>query len=137
MSQVNSLFREEIGACAVVQTRYVMDACNCVRPIILLPPILGMSFVLLALTRLIVSKPKHWVTWSYRTCINFPFLRRKESNTLVFLLNYVIFNSFYLWCELHLKNWEFLFAFEIFFEETKWFLSYQTCFLMRNLIGVW
>ena len=28
-----------------------------------------------------VSKPKHRVTWSHRTCINFPFLRGKESNT--------------------------------------------------------
>ena len=57
-----TLFWEEISACAVVHTRYVMDACDRVRPLILLPPIMGTSFVLVALTRLIVSKPKHRVT---------------------------------------------------------------------------
>ena len=56
------LFREEIGACAAVHTRYVMDACDCVGPIILLPPMMRMSFVLVTLTRLIISKPKHRVT---------------------------------------------------------------------------
>ena len=56
-----SLFREEINACDVVHTRYVMDACDHVRPIILLPPMMRTSFVLVALTRLIVSKPKHRV----------------------------------------------------------------------------
>ena len=59
---LHSMFREEISACASVHTRYVMDACNSVRPIILLPPMMGTSFVLVALTRLIVSKPKHQVT---------------------------------------------------------------------------
>ena len=54
-----SLFQEEISACAVVHKRYVMDAWDRVQPIILLPPIMGMSFMLVALTRLIVSKPKH------------------------------------------------------------------------------
>ena len=54
-----SLFREEIGACAAVHMRYVMDTCDHVRPIILLPPMMGTSFVLVALTRLIISKPKH------------------------------------------------------------------------------
>ena len=71
----SSLFREEISVCAVVHTRYFMDACDRVQPIILLPPIMRTSFVLVALTRLIVSQPKHRVTWSHRTCINFPFLR--------------------------------------------------------------
>ena len=60
--QFPSLFREEISACAAVHTRYVMDTCDCVRPIILLLPMMGTSFVLVALTRLIVSKPKHRVT---------------------------------------------------------------------------
>ena len=77
----NSLFRKEISACAAVHMRYVIDACDCVRPIILFPPMMGTSFMLIALTRLIISKPKHRVTWSHRTCINFPFLRGKESNT--------------------------------------------------------
>ena len=57
-----SLFWEEICACAAVHTRYVMDVCDHVRPIILLPPMMGTSFVLAVLTRLIVSKPKHRVT---------------------------------------------------------------------------
>ena len=69
------LFWEEISACAAVHTRYVMGACNRARAIILLSPMMGTSFVLLALARLIVSKPKHRVTWSHRTCVNFPFLR--------------------------------------------------------------
>ena len=117
--------------------RYVMDTCDHVWSIILLPRRAGMWFMLIVLTRLNVSEPEHWITWSHRSGINFPFLRGEESNTLVFLLNHIIFNSFYLWCKLHLKNREFLFAFETFFEETKWFLSYQICFLTRNLIGVW
>ena len=25
----SSMFREEIGACVAIQTRYVMDACEC------------------------------------------------------------------------------------------------------------
>ena len=95
-SRMCSLFREEVSACAAVHTRYVMDACDRVRSIILLPPIMGMSFLLLALTRLIVHELKHWVTWSHRTGISFPFLRGKESNTSVFLLNHIIFNSFLL-----------------------------------------
>ena len=72
---ITSLFVEEISACAAVHTCYIMDVCNHVWPIILLPPMMGMSFVLVALTRLIFSKPKYQVTWSYRTCVNFPFLR--------------------------------------------------------------
>ena len=59
LRQKGSVFREEISACAVVHTRYVMDTCGRVRPIILLPPTMGTSFVLVTLTRLIVSKPKH------------------------------------------------------------------------------
>ena len=59
---IYSLFLEEISACAAVHMRYVMDACDRVRPVILLPPKMGTSFVLVALTRLIVSKSKHQVT---------------------------------------------------------------------------
>ena len=55
----SSLFYEEISACAAVHTRYVMDACDQVRSIILLPPMMGTSFVLVALTRLIVSELRH------------------------------------------------------------------------------
>ena len=57
-----SLFRGEITACAAVHMRYDMDTCNHAQPIILLPPMMGTSFVLVALTKLIVSKPKHQVT---------------------------------------------------------------------------
>ena len=41
LRQKGSVFREEISACAVVHTCYVMDACDHVRPIILLFPIMG------------------------------------------------------------------------------------------------
>ena len=132
-----SLFLEEICVCAAVHMCYVMDACNHVRPIIFLPLMMGTSFVLVAITKLIISKTKNHVTWSHRTCMKFPFLRGGESNTLVFLLNHIIFNSFHLWCELYLKNQGFLFASETFFEETKQFLSYQICFLTRNFTGIW
>ena len=43
--------------------------------IILLPWMTGRSFLLVVLTRLIVSEPKHWVTWSQTTGVHFPFLR--------------------------------------------------------------
>ena len=35
----------------------------------------GTSFVLVVLTRLIVSEPKYWVTWSHSAYVNLPFLR--------------------------------------------------------------
>ena len=50
----------------------------------------GTSFVLVVLAGLIVSEPKHWVTWSRRTG------DKIESSILVFLLNKIIFNSFLL-----------------------------------------
>ena len=111
---------------------------GCVRSKILLPCMMGMPFVLVALTRLNVSEPKQWVTWSHRTGINFLFLREKESNTLVFLLNRFL-THFYCWCKLHLKNQKFLFAFKTFFEESERFLSYQICSFTRNLelVGIW
>ena len=40
-----SLFWEEISASTAVHTRHVMDACDRVRPIILLPPMMGMCFL--------------------------------------------------------------------------------------------
>ena len=47
------VLREEISACAVVHTRYVVDACD--------PQFFcdGMSFVPVALKRLNVSEPEH------------------------------------------------------------------------------
>ena len=56
----------------------------------------GMSFALIAQAELIFSDPEHWVIWSQRAGFNFPFLRGKESNNLVFLRNHIIFNSFVL-----------------------------------------
>ena len=75
---INSLFREEINACAAVHTCYVMDTWDRVQSIIFLSPMMGMSFLLVVLTRLIVREPKHWVTWSHRMGMNFPFLREKR-----------------------------------------------------------
>ena len=37
-----------------------------------------MSFLLVALTRLIIREPEHWITWSHRTGVNFPFSREKR-----------------------------------------------------------
>ena len=82
------VFREEISACMAVCTRYVMDACNCVRSITFFTSYGG--YVVRAccdLTILDLSNLKHWVTGSHRTGINFSFLRGKQPNTLVFLLN--------------------------------------------------
>ena len=71
-----SLFREEISACAAVHMCYVMDACDRVPPIILLPPMMGTSFVLVVLTRLIVNKPKHRVSTNTleSKCINLYYI---------------------------------------------------------------
>ena len=74
-----SLFWEEISVCAAVPMSYVMDVCDCVWYIILLPHMMNMSFMLVTPTRLIVSEPKHWVTWSHRTGVNFSFLRGKRA----------------------------------------------------------
>ena len=43
----NSLFQEEINTCVAVHTRYVMGACDCVRSIILLLPMMGCHSYLL------------------------------------------------------------------------------------------
>ena len=54
----SSLFQEEISACAAVHMCYVMDVCDCVWYIIILPCMMGKSFILWELTRLNVSEPK-------------------------------------------------------------------------------
>ena len=51
-----NLFQEEISACAAVHTCYVKDACNRVQSIILLPCMMGMSFVPVVLKGLNVSE---------------------------------------------------------------------------------
>ena len=71
-SVIYSLFWEEISACVSVHTCYVMGMCDCVLSIIFLPHMVGTSFVLAAL-----SEPKHYVTWSHRAGVNFPFLKGK------------------------------------------------------------
>ena len=111
---------------------------GCVQSKNFLPRMMGTPFVLVALTRLNVSEPKQWATWSLRTGINFLFWGEKESNTLVFLLNQ-FWTHFYSWCKVHLKNQKFLFAFKTFFEEIERFLSYQICSFTRNLelVRVW
>ena len=67
----SSLFREEINAFEAVHTRSVVDACDSVQSIILLHHMMGTALLLVLLTRLIVSEPKHWVTWPHRTGLNF------------------------------------------------------------------
>ena len=113
-----------------------------VRYIIILPRMMGNSFVLVELTRLIVSEPKQsqWIqAWSHRTGVNFHFWWEKNSILLCFCLTTSVLTHFYLWWRLNLKNRKFLFAFKTFYEETKRFLSYQICYLKRNLelIVVW
>ena len=58
---VNSciLFQEEMSAYAAVHMCHVIDACDRVRSIFLLPCMVQTSFVLVVLTRLNVSKPEH------------------------------------------------------------------------------
>ena len=79
--RISSLFQEEISSCTAVHMHYVLDACNHVwSRILLLHMVGGTSSMLVLLTRLTVSEPEHWVTWSLWTDINFPFLSGKESN---------------------------------------------------------
>ena len=59
MGFTSSLFWEKISACVAVHTRYVMDACDRVQSIILLPRMVGTSFVFVALKGLNVSEPEH------------------------------------------------------------------------------
>ena len=70
-----SLFWEEISACAAVPMHYVMDVSNRVWSIILLSHMMRTSFLLVVLTRIIVSEPRHWVILSHRAGIHFLFLR--------------------------------------------------------------
>ena len=74
-----------MNACVAVHMHYVMDTCDPMRSIIILPCMVETSFVLVSQTRLNVSEPKYWVTWSHKTGVNFPVFRGEESNTLVFL----------------------------------------------------
>ena len=78
---LHSLFQEEICGCEAVHRYYVMDAYDFVWSMIPLPYMVGTSFVLGALIRLNVGEPEHWVIWSHKTGVNFPFLRGKRINT--------------------------------------------------------
>ena len=53
------LFREKMSACAAVHMYYVVDACDRVRSKILLPGMMGVSFMVVILTRIIFSEPEH------------------------------------------------------------------------------
>ena len=70
--------KKYISPCAAVHVCYVMEACDWVQSIYLLPHMVGTSFVLVVLKKLNVSEPKQWVTLSHRTGVNFPFLRGKR-----------------------------------------------------------
>ena len=59
MVSIGILFQEEISAFAAVHMRYVLDACNHAQSIVLLPRMMGTSFVPVTLTRLNVSEPEH------------------------------------------------------------------------------
>ena len=52
----NSQFWEEISTCVAGHMRYVMDTCDHVQSIILLPRMVGKSFMLVALRKLNVNK---------------------------------------------------------------------------------
>ena len=75
--QLFGLFWEETSACAAAHTYHVMDVCNHAQSHNSFASDGGTLFVLVALKRLNVNEPKHWETWSHRTCLNFPFLRGK------------------------------------------------------------
>ena len=81
MQNICILFQEEISACVASHTRYVLGACGRVRFINLLPHLVGTSFLLVVLTKLNVSEPELWVTWSHRTGVNLPFLKGKRHRT--------------------------------------------------------
>ena len=88
-----SLFREEISTCAAVHMRYVMDTCDRVWSINLLPPMMVTSFVLIELTVLIVSELKYWEKPDHiEQVLTSHFWGGKESSTSLFLLNHIIFN---------------------------------------------
>ena len=89
----------------------------------------GTSFALVALTGLIVSELKRWVTWSHKAGVTSHFSRGGESNTSLFLLNHINLTHFYLWCKKNLKNRKFLFAFKI--------CCFKICTRNQELIGVW
>ena len=118
--QFSILFQEEVSAWVAVYMHYVIDTCDCVRSIVFLPLMVGMSFMLVTLIWLNVSEPEHWLTWSHWTDINFLFWGTGEK---VFLLNHIIFHPFLL-----------LNILKTYFERAKGFLSGV---LNLELIGVW
>ena len=73
-----TLIRQEISAWAAVHTRYVMDAWDRVYSKIFLPRMVRTPSVFVALTKLRLSEPEHWVTWSHRTGVNFLNLSEKR-----------------------------------------------------------
>ena len=63
---------------------YVMDVCDHVQSIILLPHIVGTSFLIVVLTKLNASEQ----------ALTSHFCGEKQSNIVVLLLNHIIFNFF-------------------------------------------
>ena len=57
--QFSILFQEEVSAGVAVYMHYVIDTCDCVRSIVFLPLMVGMSFMLVTLIWLNVSEPEH------------------------------------------------------------------------------
>ena len=82
-----------------------MILCVCVRSIILLPRLVGTSFVLVVLTRLNVREPHH-----IEQVLTSHFRGEKESNTWVFLLNQIIFNLIFLVLQITFKKSEVFFS---------------------------
>ena len=112
-------FREEISTCVAVRAGCVVDACKRVQSIILLPCMMGMSFVLVTLTRLIVSEPEHWVTWSHRTGFNCPFFKGENPIIQGFYLATSFLTHFYLWCKLIWKIGNFFLLLKDFLRKLK------------------
>ena len=63
---------------------YVMDVCDHVQSLILLPHIVGTSFLIVTLTKLNAGEQ----------ALTSHFCGEKQSNIVVFLHNHIIFNFF-------------------------------------------
>ena len=63
----------------------------------------GMSFLLVMSTKLNVSEPEHWITWSHRTDVNYQYLRKKRIQ-VCFCLNSKYSIHIFLQCIKTLKQ---------------------------------
>ena len=97
----------------------------------------GMSFMLVVLTRLIVSEPKHWVTWSQNRR-KLPIFEAKRIHLLYCFWSAKSFlTHFCLWCNLHMKIWDFCFLLKHFLRKLKDFCLIRSVFWQKiwNLLG--